>query len=56
VNWTHRWHGRKYLPKRHGQLCRVLVKGKGRAALVEFEPDGYRARTSIACLRRLEKQ
>jgi hypothetical protein len=50
--FTHTWYGRNFLGDRHGQLCRILVKAKGsRACLVEFE-DGYKARTSVALLRR----
>jgi hypothetical protein len=49
---THRWIGRSYLPERWGERCRIVVKGRGRAALVEFE-DGYRARTEVSLLRRL---
>jgi hypothetical protein len=51
---THRWIGRSYLPERHGHRCRIVVKGRGRAALVEFE-DGYRARTEVSLLRRLAR-
>ncbi len=25
---THRWHWRKWMPERHGQLCRVLAVGR----------------------------
>jgi hypothetical protein len=51
--FTHYWIGRNFLPERHGQLCRIVIKvEKSRACLVEFE-DGYRARTTIALLRKL---
>ena len=26
---THRWHWRKWMPERHGQLCRVLARTQG---------------------------
>jgi hypothetical protein len=52
VESTHTWHGRKFLPERHGQRCRIAVKGRGRSALVEFA-DGYRTMTSVALLRRI---
>ena len=41
---THRWHWRKWLPERHGQLCRVLKTGRMNSALVEFE-DGTKVVT-----------
>jgi hypothetical protein len=49
---THRWIGRRYLPERWGERCRIVIKGRGRAALVEFE-DGSRYRTEVSLLRRL---
>ena len=51
---THRWIGKNFMPERHGQRCRIIVKAKNsRACLVEFE-DGYKSRTTIALLRRLD--
>lgn len=50
---THRWIGRSFLPERHGQRCRIIIKAKrSRACLVQFE-DGHLARTTVALLRRL---
>jgi hypothetical protein len=47
----YRWRWRKRLPERHGQLFRVLVRGKLNACLIEFE-DGARYVTSRNALRR----
>lgn len=49
---THRWHFRKWLPERHGQLCRVLATGRMNSALVEFE-DGHKVITSRYAVRKL---
>ena len=49
---THRWHWRKWLPERHGQLCRVLATGRMNSALVEFE-DGTKVVTSRYAVRKL---
>lgn len=49
---THRWHWRKLLPERHGQLCRVLATGRMNSALVEFE-DGHKVITSRYAVRKL---
>lgn len=49
---THRWHWRKWLPERHGQLCRVLATGRMNSALVEFE-DGHKVITSRYAVRKL---
>ena len=49
---THRWHWRKWLPERHGQLCRVLATGRMNSALVEFE-DGAKVITSRYAVRKL---
>jgi hypothetical protein len=40
---THVWIGRKYLPGRLGELCRLLV-ARRRKFLLEFA-DGYRVAT-----------
>jgi len=49
---THRWNWRKWLPERHGQLCRVLATGRMNSALVEFE-DGTKVVTSRYAVRKL---
>ena len=49
---THRWHWRKWLPERHGQLCRVLATGRMNSALVEFE-DGHKVITSRYAVRKV---
>ena len=49
---THRWHWRKWLPERHGQLCRVLATGRMNSALVEFE-DETKVVTSRYAVRKL---
>lgn len=49
---THRWFWRKWLPERHGQLCRVLATGRMNSALVEFE-DGHKVITSRYAVRKL---
>lgn len=49
---THRWHWRKWMPERHGQLCRVLAVGRMNSALVEFE-DGTKVVTSRYAVRKL---
>jgi hypothetical protein len=51
-NMTHRWHWRKWMPERHGQLCRVLAVGRMNSALVEFE-DGTKVVTSRYAVRKL---
>jgi hypothetical protein len=51
--FTHRWIGRNFLPKRHGQLCRIMIKAeKNRTCLLEFE-DGYLSVTNVALIRRI---
>lgn len=40
---THVWIGRRYLPERHGQPCRVIVSRRGKH-LIEFV-DGHRTVT-----------
>ena len=52
AHMTHRWHWRKYLPERHGHLCRVLAVGRMNSALVEFE-DGTKVVTSRYAVRKL---
>lgn len=48
----YRWHWRKRLPERHGQLFRVLARGKLNSCLIEFLNDGTRYVTSRNALRR----
>jgi len=50
---THRWYWRKWLPERHGQLCRVLVTGRMNSALVEFS-DGTTVVTSRYAVRKVQ--
>ncbi len=52
LSLTHRWHWRKWMPERHGQLCRVLAVGRMNSALVEFE-DGTKVVTSRYAVRKL---
>lgn len=49
---THRWHWRKWMPERHGHLCRIVATGRMNSALVEFE-DGARVITSRYAVRKL---
>jgi len=49
--FTHVWYWRKRLPDRHGQPCRILVRGKLNSCLVEFQ-DGYRVVTSRWAVRK----
>lgn len=49
---THRWRWRKWMPERHGHLCRVVAMGRMNSALVEFE-DGARVITSRYAVRKL---
>lgn len=47
------WRVRTRLPERHGQRCRVIVRGAMNSALVEFV-DGFRVITSQNYLRKGE--
>ena len=47
---THTWIGRRYLPNRYGQPCRLLVSRRGKH-LVEFA-DGWRVVTVRGTFRR----
>lgn len=49
---THRWHWRKYLGDRNGQLCRVLAVGRMNSALIQFE-DGYKVLSSRYAVRKI---
>jgi hypothetical protein len=49
---THVWIGRRLLPERHGQPCRLLVAVRGKF-LVEFA-DGWLVRTVRGTIRRIE--
>jgi len=51
----YRWYWRARLPERHGQLFRVLARGKLNACLIEFVEDGARYVTSRNALRREDK-
>jgi hypothetical protein len=48
----HRWHWRARLPERHGQLCRVLVRGALNSVLVVFLSDGWRVVTHRHAVRK----
>ena len=48
----YRWHWRARLPERHGQLFRVLARGKLNACCIEFLSDGWRVITSRNALRK----
>jgi hypothetical protein len=52
---THYWRIRKFLPERYRHKCRVIVYGKNRNVLIEFE-DGQRVRTLLTNIRRLESK
>ena len=52
---THRWRWKKWLPERHGQLCRVLRRGAKNSVLVEF-PDGQRVITSRYAVQKLSQE
>lgn len=52
--FTHRWIGRRLLPHRHGQLCRLLQSHRGKH-LVEFA-DGFKAVTVRGTFRRLTEE
>jgi hypothetical protein len=47
----YRWRWKARLPERHGQLLRVLARGKLNSCLIEFE-DGWRVVTSRNALRK----
>lgn len=51
LEWTHRWHWRRYRPDRKGQPCRVIATGALNSALVEFQ-DGERVVTVRYAVRR----
>ncbi len=48
---THVWRWKKWLPERHGQLCRVLTRGKLNSCMIEFA-DGTRVITSRYAVRK----
>ena len=51
---THIWIGRRYLPHRHGQLCRLLVSRRGKH-LLEFA-DGWRVVTVRGTFRKVKQE
>lgn len=51
---THSWYWKKFLPERHGQLCRVVATGRLNSACVEFA-DGVRVITSRYAVRRIRQ-
>lgn len=52
---THRWYWRKYLPERHGQLCRIVKTGRMNSALIEFD-DGFLVISSRYAVRKIENR
>lgn len=50
----YRWHWRKRLPERHGEVFRVLARGTLNACLIEFLRDGHRVVTSRNALRKVK--
>ena len=48
----YRWHWRKRMPERHGQLFRLLARGAMNACMIEFILDGRRVVTSRNALRK----
>jgi hypothetical protein len=48
----YRWHWRKRLPERHGELFVVLARGALNACLIRFERDGWLVITSRNALRK----
>ena len=50
--WTHRWVGRRRLPERYGQRCRVLSAVRGKF-LLQFQPDRHMAVTVRGTFRRI---
>ena len=49
---THTWIGRRFLPERHGQLCRLLVARHGKF-LLEFV-DGWQVATVRGTFRKVK--
>jgi hypothetical protein len=49
----YRWRWKARLPERHGQLFRVLVRGKLNSCLIEFVEDGWLVVTSRHALRKV---
>ena len=49
----YRWAWRARLPTRHGELFRVLCRGKLNSCLIRFERDGWLCVTSRNALRRV---
>ena len=50
---THVWIGRKFLPGRRGQRCRLLIAYRGKF-LLEFG-DGWRVLTVRGTFRRIDR-
>ena len=48
----YRWHWRKRMPERFGQLFRLLARGTMNSCLIEFLSDGWRVVTSRNALRK----
>ena len=48
----YRWYWRVRLPERHGQLLRVLIRGRMNSCLIEFVADGKRVITSRNAFRK----
>ncbi len=51
MTYDHIWFWKTRLPKRKGQPCRVLARGRMNSILVEFE-DGFKVITSRYAVRK----
>jgi hypothetical protein len=49
----YRWHWRKRMPERHGELFTVLARGQLNACMIRFERDGWVVITSRNALRKV---
>lgn len=54
LTYPYVWRWRQLLGDRHGQPCRVVVRGRLNSALVEFT-DGYQVVTSRWAVRKARK-
>ena len=54
MRMTHVWIGRRFLPERHGEPCRLLVSHRGKH-LLEFA-DGRQVITVRGTFRRLPRK
>lgn len=54
TGYPYYWRVYTRLPERHGQRCRVLVRGAMNGALIEFE-DGFKVVSSRNYLRKIKE-